>query len=81
VLYHAREFPDPTRAMLVIDAGARQDFVDYNVGRALNFPNAEMIEMFCTHGARVSADHRATDVADREHHHFEGPVHPRLLPG
>jgi ankyrin repeat protein len=56
VLYHACEFPDPTCAMLVIDAGARQDFVDYNLGRALNFPNAEMVEMFCAHGARASGD-------------------------
>jgi ankyrin repeat protein len=43
--------------MLVIDAGARQDFVDYDLGRALNFPNAEMVEMFCEHGARASARH------------------------
>jgi hypothetical protein len=43
--------------MLVIDAGCRQDLVDYNLGRALNFPNPEMIEMFCTHGARASAGH------------------------
>jgi ankyrin repeat protein len=57
VLYHASEFEDPTCAMLVIDAGARQDFVDYDLGRALNFPNPEMIEMFCTHGARASASH------------------------
>ncbi len=56
VLYHACEFPDPTCAMLVIDAGARQDLVDYNLGRALNFPNPEMVEMFCTHGARASSD-------------------------
>jgi ankyrin repeat protein len=55
VLYHACEFPDPTCAMLVIEAGARQDLVDYDLGRALNFPNPEMIEMFCTHGARASA--------------------------
>ena len=55
VLYHACEFPDPTCAMLVIDAGARQDLVDYDLGRALNFPNPEMVEMFCTHGARASA--------------------------
>ena len=55
ILYHACEFPDPTCAMLVIDAGARQDFVDYDLGRALNFPNPEMIEMFCQHGARASA--------------------------
>lgn len=57
VLYHACEFPDPTCAMLVIDAGARQDLVDYDLGRALNFPNPQMIEMFCTHGARASAAH------------------------
>jgi ankyrin repeat protein len=57
VLYHACEFQDPTCAMLVIDAGARQDFVDYDLGRALNFPNPEMIEMFCTHGARASTGH------------------------
>jgi hypothetical protein len=43
--------------MLVIDAGARQDLIDYDLGRALNFPNPEMVEMFCTHGARPSADH------------------------
>ena len=57
VLYHACEHPDPTCAMLVIDAGARRDLVDYNLGRALNFPNHEMIEMFCTHGARPWAAH------------------------
>lgn len=55
VLYHACEFPDPTCAMLVIDAGARQDHVDYDLGRALNFPNPRMVEMFCTHGARATA--------------------------
>jgi ankyrin repeat protein len=54
VLYHAAELPDPTCAMLVIDAGARQDCVDYDLARALNFPNPEMVEMFCTHGARAS---------------------------
>jgi hypothetical protein len=32
-----------------------QDLVDYALGRALNFPNPAMIEMFCTHGARASA--------------------------
>ena len=57
VLYHACEFPDPMCAMLVIDAGARHDFVDYDLGRALNFPNADMVEMFCTHGARADAGH------------------------
>ena len=57
VLYHACEFRDPTCAMLVIDAGARQDFVDYDLGRALNFPNADMVEMFCAHGARADSGH------------------------
>ena len=57
VLYHACEFADPTCAMLVIEAGARQGFVDYDLGRALNFPNPEMVEMFCAHGARASDGH------------------------
>lgn len=57
VLYHACEFPDPTCARLVIEAGPRQDLIDYNLGRALNFPNAEMVEMFCAHGARANAGH------------------------
>jgi hypothetical protein len=57
VLYHACEFADPTCARLVIDAGARQDLVDYDLGRALNFPHPEMIEMFCTHGARACGAH------------------------
>jgi ankyrin repeat protein len=55
VLYHACELPDPTCAMLVIDAGARQDHVDYDLARALNFPDPTMAEMFCAHGARASA--------------------------
>lgn len=57
ILYHACEFADPTCAMLVIDAGARADFVQYDLGRALNFPNAAMVEMFCAHGARATAAH------------------------
>ncbi len=57
VLYHACEFPDPTCARLVIEAGSRQDLLDYNLGRALNFPNPEMVEMFCAHGARADAGH------------------------
>jgi len=65
ILYHACEFPDPTCAMLVIDAGAMQDFVDYDLGRALNFPNPEMVEMFCTHGARANAGHLLQAAWDR----------------
>ena len=57
VLYHACEFADPTCARLVIDAGARQDHVDYDLGRALNFPHEEMVEMFCRHGALADAGH------------------------
>jgi ankyrin repeat protein len=57
ILYHACELPDPTCARLVIEAGAMQDFVDYDLGRALNFPNHEMVEMFCTHGAHAHAGH------------------------
>ncbi|HTU88118.1 MAG TPA: hypothetical protein VMF57_21235 [Solirubrobacteraceae bacterium] len=57
VLYHACEFLDPTCARLVIEAGSRQDLVDYDLGRALNFPNPEMIEMFCAHGAHATEGH------------------------
>ncbi|HEY2654929.1 MAG TPA: hypothetical protein VGI55_04010 [Solirubrobacteraceae bacterium] len=57
VLYHASEHADPACARLVIEAGARQDLIDYDLGRALNFPNAEMVEMFCSSGARASAGH------------------------
>jgi ankyrin repeat protein len=57
ILYHASEFPDPTCAKLVIDAGAKPEFVNHALGRALNFPNHEMVEMFCTQGARASASH------------------------
>jgi ankyrin repeat protein len=42
---------------LVIEAGADQDVVNYDLGRALNFPAPEMVEMFCAHGARASAGH------------------------
>jgi ankyrin repeat protein len=56
-LYHACEFPDPACAALLIDAGTRSDVVDYCLGRALNFPYAEVTEMFCAHDAHASADH------------------------
>jgi ankyrin repeat protein len=57
VLYHACELPDPTCARLVIEAGSDPDLVNYNLGRALNFPAPEMVEMFCAHGAQASAGH------------------------
>ncbi len=65
VLYHACEFPDPSCAKLVIEAGTKQDFVNHALGRALNFPNHDMIEMFCRHGARASADHLRQAVWSR----------------
>jgi ankyrin repeat protein len=57
VLYHACELPDPTCARLVIEAGADPDIVNYDLGRALNFPRPEMVEMFCARGAHASAGH------------------------
>jgi ankyrin repeat protein len=57
VLYHACELADPACAQLLIEAGAAQHLIDYNLGRALNFDNPEMIELFCTRGARPRAEH------------------------
>jgi ankyrin repeat protein len=55
-LYHAVEFPDPTCAALLIEAGTHPHVVDYCLGRALNFPAPAMVEMICAHGARASGD-------------------------
>jgi ankyrin repeat protein len=57
VLYHACELRDPTCARLVIEAGAAQHLLDYDLGRALNFDNPEMIEVFCNGGAQPHAAH------------------------
>lgn len=46
---------DTTCAALLIDGGTNQEVVDYCLGRALNFPDPAMAEMFCGHGARASA--------------------------
>lgn len=54
-LYHACEFPDPTCTAMLIEAGTDRDVVDYCLGRALNFPYADEVEVFCTHGARARA--------------------------
>jgi len=54
-LYHAVEFPDPSCAALLIDAGTDRRVVDFCLGRALNFPAPAMVEMLCAHGARASA--------------------------
>jgi ankyrin repeat protein len=56
-LYHACEFEDPACARALIEAGTDQSVVDYCLGRALNFPNVEMVAMFCASGARASAGH------------------------
>ncbi len=56
-LYHACEFPDPACAALLIDAGTDRKVVRYCLGRALNFPYAEMAEMFCARGVRATAGH------------------------
>ena len=56
-LYHGCEFPDPACAALLIDAGTDRKMVRYCLGRALNFPNAEMVEMFCARGVRATAGH------------------------
>jgi hypothetical protein len=56
-LYHGCEFPDPACAALLIDAGTDRKVVRYCLGRALNFPYAEMAEMFCGHGTRATAGH------------------------
>ena len=47
----------PGLRRLLIDAGTDPSVVDYCLGRALNFPYAEVAEMFCAHGAHASADH------------------------
>jgi ankyrin repeat protein len=54
-LYHASEFEDPSCAQLLIEAGTDRHVVDFCLGRALNFPYEELVEMFCAHGARASA--------------------------
>jgi ankyrin repeat protein len=51
-LYHACELPDPACARLLIEAGTKPGTVDYCLNRVLNFPNLEMVRMFCAHGAR-----------------------------
>ncbi|MGD1051131.1 MAG: ankyrin repeat domain-containing protein, partial [Solirubrobacteraceae bacterium] len=56
-LYHAVEFPDPTCAALLIDAGTHPHVVEHCLGRALNFAAPAMVEMMCAHGARASAAH------------------------
>jgi ankyrin repeat protein len=61
-LYHACEFRDPECARLLIDAGTEPSVVHYCLGRALNFPNLEMVRMFCADGARPDGAHLAQAV-------------------
>ncbi len=56
-LYHACEHSDPTCARLLIEAGTDPAVVSYCLGRALNFDNQPMVEMFCSHGVEVRASH------------------------
>ena len=56
-LYHACEFDDPTCARLLIEAGTDLEVVEHCLGRALNFPNHEMVAMFCAAGARPRGRH------------------------
>jgi ankyrin repeat protein len=56
-LYHACEFPDPTCAAMLIDAGTKPAVVEYCLGRALNFPNETMVKMFCSRVAQPRPGH------------------------
>lgn len=62
-LYHATEFADPTCAALLVNAGTDPAVVSYCLGRALNFPNHEMVEMLCAGGAGVTGEHLHQAVA------------------
>ncbi|MEQ4206340.1 ankyrin repeat domain-containing protein [Actinopolymorpha sp. B9G3] len=50
-VYHAAEFTDITCARLLLDAGPDPEKVSYCLGRALDFDNLAMVELFLTHGA------------------------------
>jgi ankyrin repeat protein len=56
-LYHAAEQPDPRCAELLIRAGTEPVAVSHCLGRALNFANPAMVEMFCANGAQATANH------------------------
>jgi ankyrin repeat protein len=55
-LYHAAELPDPACAELLIAAGTDALVVEHALGRALNFDNPAMIEMFCAAGVGPRAE-------------------------
>ena len=56
-LYHAVEFTDTTCARLLLEAGLNPAVMTMGIGRALNFPNPEMIDVLLKHGARPHGGH------------------------
>lgn len=64
-LYHAVEFPDPTCARMLIEAGTSPTDVSHCLGRALNFPNPAMIEMMLACGAVPHGNHLLQAVYNR----------------
>ncbi len=56
-LYHACELTDPACAELLIRAGTDPFVTEHCLGRALNFDNPAMVEMFCVNGVSPSAAH------------------------
>jgi ankyrin repeat protein len=56
-LYHAVEFTDTTCAGLLLEAGLNPAVMTMGIGRALNFPNPEMIDVLLQHGARPHGGH------------------------
>jgi ankyrin repeat protein len=56
-LYHAVEFTDPTCARLLLEAGLNAAVMTMGIGRALNFPNPDMIDVLLQHGARPHGGH------------------------
>jgi ankyrin repeat protein len=64
-LYHAAEFGDVTCARLLIEAGTDINRVSYCLGRALDFPDPAMAEMFLAHGAKPTGDQLRKAVLNR----------------
>jgi ankyrin repeat protein len=56
-LYHSVEFTDTTCARLLLEAGLNPGVMTMGIGRALNFPNPEMIDVLLKHGARPTGGH------------------------
>jgi ankyrin repeat protein len=56
-LYHAVEFTDTTCARLLLEAGLNPGVMTLGIGRALNFPNPEMVGVLLQHGAQPTGGH------------------------